>query len=144
MDITTVNDDGHYNVGESMLLEENDKLRKILHAGVLDSPELKVANIKWILGGIAMHQQCLKCNRKLLSRQHALDCTGYAYRLRQKFKFLNFTDIKRNELDVVHNYYRNEKNVELYLLTEKIVTKIYKRCLGFRKKNNGFWTQGIG
>jgi hypothetical protein len=145
MKMTTTNEDGHYNVGESLYLHEKDRVRQILKPEAFESQDQKIATIKWILGGIAMHQQCLNCKTNTLTRKHALECTGFDVKIRMKFNEIDFdSHEKYNVLDIAHNFYRNESRKDLYELTHQIVKKIYTRCLGFKQKKNGFWTKGIG
>jgi hypothetical protein len=139
-------DKGNNNVAGSIVIEKTDKLRVILQPGTFTDRSHKIAILRWILGGVAMHQLCQNCHAEELSREHALDCSGAGATLERKYRL----EGEGNIIDRTLNHFRNDSNrIEIYEDIFAAISIIYRKCLQYRLKVNGFWApdhslEGIG
>jgi hypothetical protein len=135
---------GEQNVASSCHFEKNEPVRHICQPRNGVAKLQKINIIKWIVGNVCNHQSCKICGQEV-SRAHGLECSGAESFLSQRLGHL-MTEETRNGhgtlLDKLLNQYRSEppQGVPLfYDFLSTAVDMVYRNCLGFRRKENGFW-----
>jgi hypothetical protein len=130
------------NVGGNVNLEEEDNLHSFLR--ISGEKEITIPLTKWILGNICTHQRCKQCSA-VLSRKHGLECSGAI----EKLEYLDILE-NRQENDKPHLnalcYVLDKvkgrsfrENKRLYVTCAEAIGLIYTKCLGYKRKKNGFY-----
>ena len=86
--------------------------------------------VRWRLGRIAFHQECLNCSREKLSRKHAVLCSGVDDILFNKYEEIESFQA-RNILDTLLNKYMYGNHMEIWKDVSWGINQIQKLCLGF-------------
>ena len=117
-------------VSDSIPVEKSLKLSSILFWKNEEEGELKRNLIRWRLGRIAYHQECLNCNRENLSRKHAVLCSGVDQELLEKYEEVE-TFYSQNILDTLLNKFMFGKHLAVWKDISWAINQIQKLCLGF-------------
>lgn len=127
------------NVSGSIELDEKEKLRTVLDPELLEQKD-RVNIVKWMTGNIAMHQKCKRCGNEL-SRMHAIQCSKVKIYLNKKYPTIirKYQEKKWNELDVILNHYRKEKERDIFMDLSRCIKRMYVVCLGGHQLESGFW-----
>jgi hypothetical protein len=131
-------------VAGTLQVETNDEHRHALKAGTFFMKAHRIAIQRWLTGSIAWHQDCRNCDGGKLSRQHAVTCSGAEDYLRGKYGNDINNELNQTALDQLLNKYRNEPpNRIFYGHIFQAISKIYKKCMGFTLRRNGYWAQAV-
>ncbi|KAJ3251178.1 hypothetical protein HK103_002595 [Boothiomyces macroporosus] len=125
-------------VAGAVCLVEKETTRVVLTSKVKMQKKIRAALLKWLTGGVARHQEC-KCGQEL-SRSHAVLCSGVGAFLNQHLPRSSAHYQMTNPLDSTINFYRLERNPEVYLLIFRCIQAIYVNCLGYQQRPNGYYS----
>ena len=117
-------------ISDSIPVLKSLKLSSILFWNSEDDGEIKRNLIKWRLGRIAYHQDCLNCNRGKLSRKHAVLCSGVDHALFEKYEEVE-SYYSQNILDTLLNKYMSGNHSLIWKDVSWAINQIQKLCLGF-------------
>ena len=117
-------------VSDSVPVDKNLKLSSILFWKNEEEGEIKRNLIRWRLGRIAFHQECLNCNRESLSRKHAVLCSGVDQELYEKYEEVE-TFYSQNILDTLLNKYMYGNHISVWKDITWAINQIQKLCVGF-------------
>jgi len=117
-------------ISDSIPVSKSLKLSSILFWKSDDDGEIQRNLIKWRLGRIAYHQDCLNCNREMLSRKHAVLCSGVDHVLFEKYEEVE-SYYSQNILDTLLNKYMSGNHSMIWKDISWAITQIQKLCLGF-------------
>ena len=117
-------------ISDSIPVSKSLKLSSILFWNLEDDGEILRNLLRWRLGRIAFHQECLNCNRENLSRKHAVLCSGVDHALFEKYEEVE-SFYSQNILDTLLNKYMFKNNSEIWKDISWAITQIQKVCLGF-------------
>ena len=81
-------------ISDSIPVSKSLKLSSILFWKSEDDGEILRNLLRWRLGRIAFHQECLNCNRENLSRKHAVLCSGVVKLYSKNTKKLKVSTLK--------------------------------------------------
>jgi Reverse transcriptase (RNA-dependent DNA polymerase) len=134
------NIDRELSVAAALQVESNDPIRHCLLPNAFQDKKTRVTILRWIIGGVANHQVCKKCQREELSRNHAVECSGALEYLKMFYPDHYEENNSINFISVLLNIYRNgPADVSFYERIATAVSMIYKDCLGYQQKETGFW-----
>jgi len=111
-------------------VQKSLKLSSILFWKNEEQGEIKRNLIRWRLGRIAFHQQCLNCNREKLSRKHAVLCSGVDHVLFEKYEVME-SFYSQNILDTLLNKFMFGNYFGICKDISWAINQIQKLCLGF-------------
>ena len=117
-------------ISDSIPVSKSLKLSSILFWKTEEDGEILRNLVRWRLGRIAFHQQCLNCNRENLSRKHAVLCSGVDQALFDKYEETE-SFYSQNILDTLLNKYMFGINTIIWKDISWAITQIQKLCLGF-------------
>lgn len=117
-------------VSDSVPVDKNLKLSSILFWKNEEEGEVKRNLIRWRLGRIAFHQECLNCNSESLSRKHAVLCSGVDQELYEKYEEVE-TFYSQNILDTLLNKFMYGNHISVWKDITWAINQIQKLCLGF-------------
>jgi hypothetical protein len=117
-------------ISDSIPVEKSLKLSSILFWRNEDEGEVNRNLIRWRLGRIAFHQECLNCNRENLSRKHAVLCSGVDQALFEKYEEVE-SFYSQNILDTLLNKYMYGNHLTIWKDISWAINQIQKLCLGF-------------
>jgi hypothetical protein len=117
-------------VSDSIPVAKSLKLSSILFWKSEEEGEIKRNLVRWRLGRIAFHQECLNCNRESLSRKHATLCSGIDQVLFDKYEEVE-SFYSQNILDTLLNKYMFGNHISIWKDISWAITQIQKLCLGF-------------
>jgi hypothetical protein len=128
-------------VAGAIQVEETDKHRHIIQANAFTIKAHRIAIQKWALGTIAWHQPCRRCQDGTeLSRAHAVICSGASVYLMTKYAAHLDEESPLTVIDQLLNKFRAIPPTAIfYAHIFKAISLIYKRCMGYRLKENGYW-----
>lgn len=131
------------NVAGVIDYQTGDPFRYILTSNSV-SNEIKIPVIRWLTGTIAVHKPCLNNNcGEELSRNHAVECSGAQDFLKRKYRE-EFLEMERSNyrgtiIDLILNKYRSSNEHQIYKNVADGIALIYRNCLKFKQKPNGFY-----
>ena len=129
------------NVAGCLELGETEGLRAVTFPST--ARRNRVPIIRWLLGTVATHQDCVRCGGEL-SRDHAMECAGVTDIVREEFADVEFTGAL-TPMDEVLNAKRHDCSEETMEKLAHIIGLIFLRCLDHRQTYTGWWTgRGIG
>ena len=117
-------------ISDSIPVQKSLKLSSILFWKNEEQGEIKRNLIRWRLGRIAFHQQCLNCNREKLSRKHAVLCSGVDHVLFEKYEEVE-SFYSQNILDTLLNKFMFGNYFGICKDISWAINQIQKLCLGF-------------
>ena len=117
-------------ISDSIPVSKSLKLSSILFWKSEDDGEILRNLLRWRLGRIAFHQECLNCNRENLSRKHAVLCSGVDQALFEKYEEVE-SFYSQNILDTLLNKYMYGNHFSIWKDISWAITQIQKLCLGF-------------
>jgi hypothetical protein len=117
-------------VSDSIPVDKNLKLSSILFWKNEMEGEVKRNLVRWRLGRIAFHQECLNCNRESLSRKHAVLCSAVDQELYEKYEEVE-TFYSQNILDTLLNKFMYGNHLLVWKDISWAINQIQKLCLGF-------------
>lgn len=117
-------------ISDSIPVSKSLKLSSILFWKSEVQGEIQRNLIRWRLGRIAFHQECINCNRENLSRKHAVLCSGVDQALFDKYEEVE-SFYSQNILDTLLNKYMFKNHLEIWTDISWAITQIQKVCLGF-------------
>ena len=91
-------------ISDSIPVSKSLQLSSILFWKNEEDGEVQRNLVRWRLGRIAFHQNCLNCNQENLSRKHAVLCSGVDQALFDKFEEVE-SFYSQNILDTLLNKY---------------------------------------
>ena len=131
--------DNKPSVATAIKLAQYEHPRVIFTSQVkFERKEIRTALIKWLTGGVAQHQECKRCG-EIITRKHAIRCSGVGSFITNYFNYASRQYTNMNKLDSLINYYRLETNTTIYKIIFKCIQAIYVNCLGYQQKSNGFY-----
>ena len=86
--------------------------------------------VRWRLGRIAYHQECLNCKKENLSRKHAVICSGVDQTLYDKYDQVE-SFYSQNILDTLLNKYMYGNHLLIWNDIAWAIDQIQKLCLEF-------------
>jgi hypothetical protein len=116
-------------ISDSIAVLKSLKLSSILFWKSEEDGEIQRTLIKWRLGRVAFHQECLNCNRENLSRKHAVLCSGVDQVLFEKYEEVE-SYYSQNILDTLLNKFMFKNNSEIWKDLSWAITQIQRLCLG--------------
>lgn len=133
-------DNGLDNVAGTIQVEMDDGIRPYLKADTGINRKTRNTVMRWTLGVVTWHEQCLKCGNTL-SRLHASECSGAADILQAQYPTVDPPAGRVTWLDSVLNKFRNTQpsKTMAYLDVAAVVGMIYMECKHFQQQPNGFW-----
>ena len=117
-------------ISDSIPVSKSLKLSSVLFWKNEDDGEIQRNLVRWRLGRIAFHQNCLNCNQENLSRKHAVLCSGVDEILFDKYEEIESFQ-SQNILDTLLNKYMFKNNSVIWKDISWAITQIQKVCLGF-------------
>jgi hypothetical protein len=117
-------------ISDSIPVAKSLKLSSILFWKNEELGEIQRKLVRWRLGRITFHQECLNCNRESLSRKHATLCSGIDEVLFDKYKEIE-SFYSQNILDTLLNKYMFGNHISIWKDISWAITQIQKLCLGF-------------
>jgi hypothetical protein len=117
-------------ISDSIPVSKSLKLSSILFWKNEDDAEILRNLIRWRLGRIAYHQECINCNREKLSRKHAVLCSGVDQALFEKYEQVE-TFYSQNILDTLLNKFMYGNHISVWKDISWAINQIQKLCLGF-------------
>jgi hypothetical protein len=135
--------------GAITVLPADPPVRHIFRAASMPPKHIRIPIYRWLLGHIAVHMPC-KCGQEL-SRAHAVECSNITPVLKRRFPYVT-APVGQNLLDAVLNHHRHscpphgpETDEEdcfqdFYRSIAIVISRIYHQCLGYRQKDNGFFS----
>ena len=131
------------NVAGAVTMNENEPHRHMVRPYAFTLRAHRVAVQRWVIGNVAWHQPCRKCdNGTKLSRAHAIECSGALHFLEGKYAEALSEPTEHNAMDHLLNKYRLKPPTLLfYVHIFKAISMIYKKCLGLCIKPNGYWAE---
>jgi hypothetical protein len=129
------------NVPGSIQVEETDGHRHITTANAVTMKAHRIAIQNWTLGTIAWHQPCRQCQDGTeLSREHAVICSGASFYLMTRYAVHVDPESAATTIDQLLNKFRSKPpSAIFYAHIFKAISMIYKKCMGYRLKPNGYW-----
>ena len=91
-------------ISDAIQVSKSLKLSSVLFWTNEDEGETQRKLVRWRLGRIAFHQECLNCNKESLSRKHATLCSGIDQKLFDKYQEIE-SFYSLNILDTLLNKY---------------------------------------
>ena len=127
------------NVAGTVQIEDQRIHRFVLKDKKTIPKKGRITVIKWLTGTVAMHQHCRNCDRNVLNRKHAAECSGADDMLMRvtpghsRKEGTTFIDQVLNE---------NQQNQEsgLYTKVARAIAMIYEKCLQFTQGEEGYWS----
>jgi hypothetical protein len=117
-------------ISDSIPVSKSLKLSSILFWKTEEDGEILRNLVRWRLGRIAFHQECLNCNREKLSRKHAVLCSGVDEVLFDKYEEIEGYQ-SQNILDTLLNKYMFGNHMTIWKDVSWAINQIQKLCLGF-------------
>ena len=117
-------------ISDSIPVSKSLKLSSILFWKSDDEGEIQRNLVRWRLGRIAYHQECLNCNREKLSRKHAVLCSGVDQALFDEYEEIE-SFYSQNILDTLLNKYMFGNHSEIWKNVSWGINQIKTLCLGF-------------
>lgn len=117
-------------ISDSIPVSKSLKLSSILFWENEDDGEIQRNLVRWRLGRIAFHQNCLNCNQEYLSRKHAVLCSGVDEVLFDKYEEIESFQ-SQNILDTLLNKSMFKNYSGIWKDISWAITQIQKICLGF-------------
>ena len=117
-------------ISDSIPVSKSLRLSSILFWKTEEEGEIQRDLVRWRLGRIAFHQECLNCNRESLSRKHATMCSGIDQALFDKYEEIE-SFYSQNILDTLLNKYMFGNYISIWKDISWAITQIQKLCLGF-------------
>ena len=117
-------------ISDSIPVAKSLKLSSILFWKSEEEGEIQRKLVRWRLGRIAFHQECLNCNRESLSRKHATLCSGIDQALFDKYEEIE-SFYSQNILDTLLNKYMFGNHISIWKDIAWAITQIQKleaRC----------------
>jgi retron-type reverse transcriptase len=115
-------------IGSSIHVHRSLKHSAILHWKGESDAKHKSELIRWRLGRIAFHQRCASC-RGVLSRRHAVSCTGIEDQLMAKYPEVTFEPDEATFIDTLLNTYFFSDDDSLWECLYQCVIDIKRVCL---------------
>jgi hypothetical protein len=117
-------------ISDSIPVSKSLKLSSILFWKTEEEGEIQRKLVRWRLGRIAFHQECLNCNKESLSRKHATLCSGIDQALFDIYEEIE-SFYSENILDTLLNKYMFGNYLSIWKDIAWGITQIQKLCLGF-------------
>ena len=117
-------------ISDSIPVSKSLKLSSILFWKTEEEGEMQRKLVRWRLGRIAFHQECLNCNKESLSRKHATLCSGIDQVLFDKYQEIE-SFFSQNILDTLLNKYMFGNHISIWKDIAWAITQIQTLCLGF-------------
>ena len=117
-------------ISDSIPVSKSLRLSSILFWKTEEEGEIQRDLVRWRLGRIAFHQECLNCNRESLSRKHATLCSGIDQVLFDKYQEIE-SFYSQNILDTLLNKYMYGNHISIWKDISWSINQIQKLCLGF-------------
>jgi hypothetical protein len=117
-------------ISDSIPVSKSLKLSSILFWKSEEDGEILRNLVRWRLGRIAYHQECLNCNRENLSRKHAVLCSGVDEVLFDKYEEVESFQ-SQNILDTILNKYMFGNHISIWKDVSWAINQIQNICLGF-------------
>jgi hypothetical protein len=114
-------------VSDSILVSKS-LLNSILENG--RDGEIQRKLVRWRLGRVTFHQECLNCKKESLSRKHATLCSGIDQVLFDKYQEIE-SFYSQNILDTLLNKYMFGNQMPIWKDISWAITQIQTLCLGF-------------
>lgn len=137
------------NIGGCIKLDQNEPLKhwKILKASTFTSNSDRINILRWALGNVVRHEICKNCTGtgdepNELSRAHAIDCALSEEETDAILEISELTESDHPELNILSRaIWKTRYTIQQHQIvaTSQAITKIYRRCLGFHQKSNGYW-----
>jgi len=117
-------------VSDSIPVSKSLKLSSILFWKTEEDGEIQRKLVRWRLGRVAFHQDCLNCQKESLSRKHATLCSGIDQVLFDKYQEIE-SFYSQNILDTLLNKYMFGNQMPIWKDIAWAITQIQTLCLGF-------------
>ena len=117
-------------ISDSIPVLKSLKLSSILFWKHEDDGAILRKLVRWRLGRIAYHQECLNCNAETLSRKHAVICSGVDQALYEKYDLAE-SFYTQNILDTLLNKYMYGYHISIWKDIAWAIDQIQRLCLGF-------------
>jgi len=117
-------------ISDSIPIAKSLKLSSILFWTNEEDGEIQRKLVRWRLGRVAFHQECLNCNGESLSRKHATLCSGIDQVLFDKYEEIE-SFYSQNILDTLLNKYMFGNHISIWKDIAWAITQIQNLCLGF-------------
>jgi hypothetical protein len=117
-------------ISDSIPVSKSLKLTSILFWETEEEGEMQRKLVRWRLGRIAFHQECVNCNKESLSRKHATLCSGIDQVLFDKYQEIE-SFFSQNILDTLLNKYMFGSHISIWKDIAWAITQIQTLCLGF-------------
>jgi hypothetical protein len=117
-------------ISDSIPVSKSLKLSSILFWKTEEDGEIQRKLVRWRLGRIAFHQECLNCNKESLSRKHATLCSGIDQVLFEKYQEIE-SFFSQNILDTLLNKFMFGNYLSIWKDISWAITQIQTLCLGF-------------
>jgi hypothetical protein len=122
-----------------IFIPANLKIRACFKAEVLQTRTEKITITRWLIGQVTNHQNC-KCGNAELSRKHAIQCTASHIVLNTLDPDIAIDrNAEMNIIDQVFEQVYQRRDRSIYQTLTQIISNIYRDCLGFTRKENGYW-----
>ena len=118
-------------ISDTIPVSKSLQLSSILFWNNEEDGEIQRNLIRWRLGRVAFHQNCLNCNQENLSRKHAVLCSGVDQALLDKYYEEIESFYSQNIMDTLLNKYMFNSYSEIWKDISWAITQIQKVCLGF-------------
>ncbi|KAJ3239207.1 hypothetical protein HDU77_011317 [Chytriomyces hyalinus] len=129
-------------IAGAIQVETKDPIRPYLTACKGIDRKTRNNILRWTLGAVTRHEPCLKC-ADILTRSHAVDCSGAATLLREHWETLTPPAGRMTVLDTILNKIRNTppSEVDTYNQVSAAVALIYTECRHLQQQANGYWAE---
>ena len=118
---------GHTNISDAIKVLPSLEHSSILKWNGMEDAEIKQELIYWRLGRIAFHQVCFNC-QGVLSRKHALLCSGVEHQLRNLFSNVDFLQ-SITVMDCILNHYFLDNVSQVFKYLFEAIHSIRRSCL---------------
>lgn len=119
---------GHTNISDAIKVLPTLEHSSILKWDGMEDAMVKKEIINWRLGRIAFHQVCLNC-QGILSRSHALICSGVEDQLKSIFPQVEFLN-SITSLDCILNHFFLDNHKHVFSFIYEAILSIRRSCLG--------------
>jgi hypothetical protein len=114
-------------ISDSIPVLKSLKLSSILFWKHEDDGAILRKLVRWRLGRIAYHQECLNCNAETLSRKHAVICSGVDQALYEKYDLAE-SFYTQNILDTLLNKYMYGYHISIWKDIAWAIDQIQRLC----------------
>lgn len=129
------------NIAGAIEVGAKDPIRHLFTSACNEPVATRVTLTRWMTGSVVRHDRCRNCPNGVLTRQHALECSGALDLLQPLWPARQpLTNPAHTLLDNLLNGARAiAPSHQFYTTVSQAIGLVYTRCLHFSQASNGYW-----